>query len=191
MDEITNALNSLRHALENIVAPAVDVNDPIAAEQLVSGVRYLDFVIARIDQIHERERFELIHAVGVAKGVATHIDHGSASSATDLGDALDAAVQAGALALADPAAPTTHIRECTAELRSQVRSALVAGDAHVAERAREAVMRDAATYAEFERAWYLPLGFDPAPDEVPPLEELLLKVPAPDGAVPEGGASCA
>jgi hypothetical protein len=190
VDEISNALTALRHALENIVAPAVDASDPIASEQLVSGVRYLDFAIARIDQIHERERFELSHTVELARGIASDSASHRGTNRSDVEKHLDEAVRSSELVLGDPATSTALLRACTAELRALLRRALVAGDATLSERVRKAVLSAAAVYSDFERAWYLPLGFDPAPDEVPPLDEVLMKASTLDRTLPRSGSAC-
>jgi hypothetical protein len=165
VDESRNGLIALRHALENLVAPAIDPADPIAREQLVSGVRYLDFVIERIDLIHQRERYELRHTHRLAADIVAHPD---ASNVEELAALLPDAVDR----LNDPNVPTEDIRTLTAALRAAIRATYILGDDR-RNFAAAAVLEAASEYCEFERAWYAPMGFDTEEGEPEPLSSFL------------------
>src|SRR5690242_2271458 len=99
-DHTHNALGSMSYALANIVAPAVDPTDPIAQEQLVSAVRYLDFLQQRIDLLAPFHRCELRQHMSLANSVRP------VASALDpsLEQALCAAVVTAEALLATPGA---------------------------------------------------------------------------------------
>jgi hypothetical protein len=162
VDETRNGLVALRHALETLVAPAVSGSDPIASEQLVSAVRYLDFVLDRVDLIHQRERYELRHACDLAETIAD-----GASSAPELSEEL----ARGRSVLADPEAATASVRAHTAAVRAAVREVVLGGSD--ARRASALVLAAAGDYAAFERSWYAPLGFDTEPGDPLPLSAFL------------------
>ncbi|MCW2758393.1 MAG: hypothetical protein JWO46_2139 [Nocardioidaceae bacterium] len=168
MDECRIGLAALRHALEEFVAPAVDASDPIAAEQLVSGVRYLDFVIDRIDLIHDRERFELAQASRLVIGL---LDAG----ASELAGSAEWArtVDSARATLARPDSRVAELRTSTAELRAAVREILDEASAELNAKLRSLVVADAKEIATFERAWYAPLGFDTDPATLPDIEDVL------------------
>lgn len=168
MDECRIGLAALRHALEEFVAPAVDPADPIAAEQLISGVRYLDFVIERMELIHDRERFELAHATRL-------VDELVRIGAGELPDALGwiRTAARGRDVLASPDSRVAQMRALTAELRAATRSILTEAAPPLLTRARALVVAASEEMARFERAWYAPLGFDTDPTTLPDLEALL------------------
>src|SRR3954452_4273924 len=51
-----NALGAAIRALEEVVAPAIDPADPLAAEQLVLVIDSLRFLRERLDHLHDRAR---------------------------------------------------------------------------------------------------------------------------------------
>lgn len=176
-DVTENGLRAVLKSLTDIVAPAISGSDPLAAEQLRLVVDYLEFVRQRLDFLHDRDRFELDHNLGLARAL-----HGmglpcSSATARLLGNAILCA--ADAQARADLSSPA--LKAAAAALAAATRE-LIREAAHFDEQTRRKVERCVLDATQeritFDRAWYMPLGFDPAPREVPPLAAILAKARA-------------
>ena len=173
-DHTENTLRAVSKALTNVVAPAVDAKNPLANEQLRLVIDYVNFVRQRLDRIGERERFELTQNVKMASALVGLTDPASAvvraSLDTRLAEARAALVLAGA--------PLSRLRSASAGLSGAIRR-LVREAAAFEPGARRPIERCvvdmSSTQIMFERSWYLPLGFEPAPGEVPPLADILSK----------------
>lgn len=170
-DHSRNGVRGLIGALE-LVGSAVDPTDPIASEQLQSAVRYLRFLGERLDHLYDRERFELRH----------HLDMGDRLLAASLDDHdtgdLSAFVILGHDLLERVGANVPEMRACTAALAAAI-TALVRAVAGAAAPMRTTVERIVLEATEerimFERAWYLPLGFDHSAADVPAIELVLAR----------------
>jgi len=169
-DHVHNGLGAAIKALTDVVAPSLDADDPLAREQLQLVVDYLDLVRSRTDLLWDRERVTLRHYLAMAEAIG-EVPEAAAPS-------LAGAVVTGRRTLADPEAGVRPLRDAGGALAaalSELVRALGAPDADPALRARvEAIVVDASdTLVEVERAWYLPLGFDPEPEAVAPVEDVL------------------
>ena len=160
MDQTDTGLKAVMKALTDVVEPALDPNDPLAREQLRLAVEYIGFVRARIDFLHSRERFDLLHYIGLARAmVAAGVGPGSAPGQY-LAEAL-----AQALPLQDAAAARTdQLRAASMELAHAVAGVTQAAPdlpAEVAAKLRQIVLEESAPKLQFELHWYAPVGFDP------------------------------
>lgn len=169
-DYSKNGVQGLINALE-LVAPAVDPADPIAKEQLQSAVRYLQFLRARLDHVYDRERFELRHYLDMTdRLIASRQVHGGITASladfNSRGQELFSRVGAN----------VPEMRACTAAIAAAV-TALVKEMASAESSSRSEVERIILEATRdrilFERAWYLPLGFDHSPGEVPSIEVVI------------------
>ena len=169
-DHSKNGVQALINALE-LVAPAVDPADPIAAEQLQSAVRYLQFLRDRLDLLYDRERFELRHHLDMTDRLLESLDDKVASSTS-----LAPLSAAGHATWERVGANVPEMRAATAELAAAI-AALVralADDTSPARAAVERIILEAtAERIMFERSWYLPLGFDHSPAEVPHIDAMI------------------
>lgn len=167
-DHTKNAVRAMIKALD-MVAPAVDQEDPIAVEQLQSAVRYLQFLHDRIDLLYDRERHELEHYMQMAAAVRVELP------TTQLRESLDLAMEHATDVLNRLGANVPEMRSATAGLTAVLRQVIqdtAGGAADVRDRLEQVVLDVTAAKIDFERAWYLPLGFDHAPGEVRPLRSL-------------------
>lgn len=184
-DHSKNAIQALVMALE-MVAPSVDPNDPIATEQLQSAVRYLQFLQSRLDHLYDRERFELRHHLTMGDRLLASAGAGDWDTT-----ALAAAASTGHAVLNQLGANVPEMRECTvalsAAIANVVESASTTSDV-VRDEVVRVVLDCSAERITFERSWYLPLGFDHAPDEVLPLDVALAKVRSQDMSGTAAGA---
>jgi hypothetical protein len=172
-DHTHNALGSMSYALEHIVAPAVDANDPIALEQLQSAVRYLEFLQQRLDLLPAVHRAELRQHADLAVAVLP----GASTLSPTLADALAESVDRARAQLVAPEALVSDLRAATAALAALlsdlVRASESSDDDGLRAQIGHSVVAASRHRTLLERAWYLPLGFDQSPDHVPRLESLL------------------
>lgn len=176
-DVTENGLRAAVKALTDIVAPALKHTDPLAIEQLRLVVDYLEFVRRRLDFLYDRDRFELDHNLRMARALEGLGAPGSARTTT----LLKSAIQGGAKAQLRPDASSPSLKSDAATLAAAIRELIreAAGfDAPIRRRVERCVLDATDERITFDRAWYLPLGFDPAGGEVPALADLLAKAPS-------------
>jgi len=172
IDATDTTLRASIKALREVVAPALDPDAAQASEQLALVVDALDFLRARVALLEERERFLLEHDLALARAVRAP----AAACTPACAAALDDAIARGEDALQRAAARRAEVAEAgaavAAALRELIRDAATADPA-----ARDAIERETVRAARAtitaDRAWYLPLGFDPDPGSVPPIEAAL------------------
>jgi hypothetical protein len=172
MDNTENTLRAVLKALTDVVGPAIEPSDVLAREQLRLVIDYVKFVQQRLDSLEARERFELRHGLVLARAVAAVDAPWSQPVRASLADAI----AAGEPLVADAAVPVATLRTVTAALGGAARRAVreSQGFQPGPRRSVELAVLDASEpRIHFERAWYLPLGFDPAPGEVAPLEAVI------------------
>ena len=170
-DVTENGLRAAVKALTDVVAPSIDPKDPLAREQLRLVVDYLEFVRARLDHLYARDRFELDHHLALAEALQGLAAPGSAQAAR----LLNASIEAGSRALSVVGTDTATLKAASAALAAAIRE-LIRASPGFDERVRTAIERRVLEASDavvrFERAWYLPMGFDPRPGEVPALASL-------------------
>lgn len=167
-DVTENGLRAAVKALTDVVAPSIDPKDPLAREQLRLVVDYLEFVRARLDHLYDRDRFELDQQLALAEALQGLAAPCSAVTARR----LKAAAEAGRRALSAVGTGTVTLKATSAAIGAAIRE-LIREAATFDEKTRTAIERRSLDASDeivrFERAWYLPLGFDPMPGAVPPL----------------------
>ena len=180
-DVTETGLRSAIKALVDTVTPAVDSNDPLAREQLRLVVEYLEFVRARLDLLYARDRFELRHHLAMARTLRRLAgSSASASSAALLADAITRGEKSETQA-ASPVELKAAGAALAAAVRELVREA-ASFEAHLRRDVELAVLDATDQRIAFDRAWYLPLGLDPSPGTVAPLDQCLF-----DGSDPVKG----
>lgn len=172
MDAIENDLRGVVKALSDVVQPALDPADPLAAEQLRLAINYLEFVRTRLDFMPARRRFELRDNLALARALvalAGELVDGLAvevESAMDEGERLlsspDASAEALRAAAAKLAAASRMVVRESASSPAKLRDEV---ERTVLDRSRERIL--------FERSWFLPIGGDRKADEVPSLAQLV------------------
>ena len=170
MDHSENTLRAVEKALTDVVAPAVDPKDALAAEQLRLVVDFVRFLRGRLEWLDARVRA----ACGTHLATARALRVFGPLVAPDVRAALEAATEQAEALPAD--ADQRRVGAATAALAGAIRR-LVRAAQDIAPDARSRIERATLEGAEpiiaFERAWYLPQGFDAAPSDVPPLESFL------------------
>ena len=173
MDHADNTLGAAIKALEEVIAPAVDPADPLAAEQLALVVHSLKFLRDRLDHLHDRARFDARHHLALAHSVADD----AAACAPEGARALAQAVESATAVTGSTDARTPELRTAAADLaaalRTVVREAAEADD-DLRRRIERRIVEGTRERIEADRAWHLPQGFDPDPSSVvQPLEAAL------------------
>jgi len=172
MDHTANTLRAISKALTDVIAPALDPKDPLANEQLRLVIDYVSFMRQRLDHLGERARFELQQQVLMGSALVDMM--GPATAETQ--KLLETSLSEGRTALTSPGATAAHMAQAKTALTGAIRrlvreAATFTVEAHGP--IERCVVEASAAQIMFERAWYLPLGFEPAAGEVPSLAELL------------------
>jgi len=181
MDQTAVGLRAAIRALADVVASAVDPQQAQASEQLRLSIDGLEFVLARLDHLHDRERFELRHQRTMAMALQQALAQAAvgatmaaeaAAEASPLAAALQRAIERGDAAWHDAAASMASLRSATAALAAAVAAIVRAApdwDGTVRRGIERCVVQASREHVAFERSWYLPLGFDPDAADVLPL----------------------
>jgi hypothetical protein len=171
-DHMDNGLIASIKALDDVVAASIDARNPLVREQLALVSRYLGFVRQRLPLQFDRDRFELEHYTEVGKAVAQIAGLPVVSGAPS----LNWAIQIAETALANARLTSAQLRSAT-ELITTALSVLVRCVASATPDVRRQVERtvtvSSARLFDLQRAWYLPMGFEPDPGAVPTLSQAL------------------
>ena len=175
MDVTENGLRSAVKSLTDIVSPAVNPKDPLANEQLKLVIDYLEFVRSRIDYLCFRETFELRANLKIAE--AFH--HCGAPISDQNRTILEASVSNAHKVLDAHELRGDVIRTVASEVAAIIREIVRESsgfDVTFRHKVEQIVLDMSAERINFERSWYLPLGFDPSPKEVPSLNIVISKI---------------
>jgi hypothetical protein len=173
-DHTDNALRAAIKALEEVVRPAVNPDDPLATEQLRMVAELLGFLGQRLDQLYDRQRFELGHALQLAVDVAPDVAACAPSATPELRTAIDEGRTVFAAAGTGSATLKAASGRLASAVSGAVRIAPIAGvDADAQRRLERKVVAAAKAFMDAQRSWFLPGGFEPDASQVPPLERAL------------------
>jgi hypothetical protein len=172
-DHTDNALIAAIKALDEVVAPAIDTSNPLALEQLKLVSRFLGFLRQRLPYQSQRDRFELHHYMALARELSPLVvDASLASQAQRLNQGIDDA----ATTIDDRDASTAQVRDAVERLTTAI-SVLVrsvgSADPVLRGRVERKVVSASAALFDMQRAWYLPMGFEPDPERVPTVQAAL------------------
>jgi hypothetical protein len=175
-DHIDNGLIASIKALNDVVAQSIDNSNPLAREQLTLVTRYLGFLRQRLPYQFERDRFELDHYVALAKALTGIAQNSVVAGAPS----LETVVNDGEAVLLNSRPTTAQVRSAIDNLTTAI-SVLVRCVADAAPDLRRQVERTvtkaSASLFDLQRAWYLPMGFEPDPKFLPTLEQALAAPP--------------
>jgi hypothetical protein len=164
-----NDFRAAAKALMDVVAPAIDPQNPLARQQLKLVVDWLDFYRSRLPYNQDRERLELEVQLETARAIARAAPDTAVA-------ALRAAIDAAATVRAGLGARPVEVRAVTVQLEDEI-SAIVRLSPGFDEPTRRSieriVVRDAKALLDAQRAWFLPQSIEPDPGAIPPLEVAL------------------
>lgn len=155
-------------SLKDNVVPAVDVGNQLAQEQMHLSIATLEIVLGHLPHVHDYLRRDL--GANLQLAAKLHELIGDEMARRDLESAIDMAGQA----LADAGRGFTRLQHDARVLRDVV-SAVVRDNGNHPDVARieKLVLEAADITLNLGRAWHKPHGFEPRPEEVAGLEELL------------------
>lgn len=171
-DHSLNAIRAAAKAMEEVILPALDPKHPLAREQAGLVARTLRLMEQRVDYAYARNRFELAQACDLGQAVA--VPPFDVSPALDT--ALRDAVQAGRELLASPQARPSQLQAATTTLGELVAALVRTVDAvrpQALPPLERLVLEKSSAWLDMQRAWFLPQGWEPAPDRIPPLDTIL------------------
>lgn len=174
MDVTENGLRAAVKSLTDVVAPAINPNDPLAAEQLKLVVDYLEFVRGRLDFLCYRETFELRDNLALARA----IQNSGAIISPENKSLLESSIETGTEVLSSHELKSNVIRLAAFEIAAVVREVIresASYEESIRRKLETLVLEMSVDRITFDRAWYLPLGFDPSPKEVPHFVEVAEK----------------
>ncbi len=165
-EETVNALLAAARALEEVVAPALDAEQPLAVEQCRLVSQYLRFAAERVDLRYDLARFDLDHYLRMGAAVLERL----APLGCPAPD-LESALGTGRGVLGRPGESPRDLEVATAALRTAVaRLARTLDDEAARAAVAEVVLAASRTHLSVRRGWYLPQGWEPNPASVPPLD---------------------
>lgn len=164
-----NDFRAAAKALLDVVAPAIDPQNPLALQQLKLVVDWLDFYRSRLPYNMDRERLELAVQLDMAREIATAAP---AESAT----ALQAAIREAADVQERLGPRPPDVRAVTALLEDEI-SAVVrqsaSFDAAVRRDIERAVVVKTRHILDAQRSWFQGQSVEPEPDALLPLDVAL------------------
>ncbi len=177
-DHTDNGLRAAIKALDEVVAPAIDASNPLATEQLRLVSRYLGFLRERLHYQSDRERYELWHYTALAQSILTQMQPSTQTQSplAQIQQRLALAVVAAVPLCEDTSVALVKIRAALGPLTSAI-SALVRSVTNAQPSLRTPIERlvlDASKrLLDVQRAFYLPIGFEPDPSLVPTMDSAL------------------
>lgn len=173
IDHTDDGLRASIKALDEVIGPAIDKNNPLAVEQVRLVSRFLGFLRSRIPYEHARTVHELHNYLSLAKKL---INLAPNDAPADVKNLLAKAIEAGVQLAESEFASASQLHETTKILSAAV-STLVRSVAlsppEIRAPIETAVVRASQSLLDVQRAWFLPMGFEPDPSRVPHLNDLL------------------
>lgn len=171
MDYTRNTMRAAIAALDAVITPAVDsAGQAQAMEQVRLVTDYLRFAEQRMHLVGDREDTQLRAADELADRLGG--DAGGLAAAAQ----LESARRHAESALADRSCGSAVRRRATADLEAALRLVVLEAEKTADGRRRRvetAVLEATKRQIAADRSWLLPLGFDPAPETVPPVSVAL------------------
>ncbi|GAB3710548.1 hypothetical protein [Nocardiopsis oceani] len=165
-EQLQNALQAVSSSLTTIVAPAVADEDPLAQQQLMLSIAYLALVRDRMAYVAAREWRDLEDDLGVGRAVEPHLPTESAAAMREELDEAERLLQGREGA-------GERVRRSSARIQALASEAFELVTEEAAPALEQAVVSASHARVALERAWFLPMGFDPDPGSVQPVGELL------------------
>ncbi|MGM7669221.1 hypothetical protein [Microbacterium sp. A93] len=166
-DHTRTTLAAAARAMRDVIIPAVDPNDPLALEQAKIVAQVLEFVEQRIDHVHERARFELLHYLALLQEIRSDV----AVISPALGAAIEQELEVAAVIAADARVGTPTVADTARSLAELVSASVRSSQGEASGLRIELAVLDAAKeLLDMQRAWFLPQGWESDPAVVPSLD---------------------
>lgn len=171
-EQSRHAAQAAIKALTEMVAPAVDAADPLATDQLRLVISWLQFDALRRGCEPDFARARLALRIAQARSVLALLQEAQAPEASVVALALAVAADAQSADVEDVALRDTAGMDLDASVCAAVLTAQDRGHGHAA-RLSDVILDHARRDLLLHRAWFMPLGFEARPQEIPDIGELL------------------
>ena len=164
-----NDFRAAAKALLDVVAPAIDPQNPLARQQLKLVADWLDFYRSRLPYNMDRERLELAVQLETARAIAI----AAPAHATS---ALRAAIDEAAAVHERLGPRPPQVRAVTARLEDTISDVVrrsVDFDPAARREVERGVVMNTRHLLDAQRAWFLPQSIEPEPDAILPLDVAL------------------
>ncbi len=157
-------------ALNDVIAPALQESDSHVIEQAHLVIATLEFAKQRLPHTRRFYRQELLYFIDYASEVAALV----AAEADILAEEISDQCRIGQEELQRPEAEAEDYVIVVRRLRELISSAVerTAGSAIEAELSR-LVLERLKRFLPHQRTWLLPFGLDPAPDDLPAVDQIV------------------
>ena len=171
MSDVTaNAMRGLVKTLDDVVAPAIPADDPLALQELKLSIRYLNFARERVNHLYARARFELGFYSDLLGELVPLLEKAQFPHAGGLAELRH---RAQAL-LARPGAGINNLRRLVQQMTTETSAMLEAVDnPDVLPQLERAIVLASAEITAFDRSWYAPMKLERFPEQVRPLDSFI------------------
>lgn len=173
IDHTDDGLRAAIKALDEVVAPAIDESNPLAVEQVRLVSRFLSFLRSRVPYEHARAHHEVRHYLALARELVELAPNDAPVRSRDL---LSAAIRIATPLVVDPMASAQQLQGAITSLSAALSTLarhVADSPATVRDPVERTIVRASASLLDAQRAWFLPMGFEPDPERVPALETAL------------------
>jgi hypothetical protein len=169
IDHTDNDLSAAAKALRDVVAPALGTGNTLANQQLKLVIDWLEFYQTRLHLIHDRQALELSNQLQTAERVASAMPSNKTAS-------IQSAIDEGKATFAALEVQPARLRAAIGRLEETISGAVQRASEYDPSQRRiieRAVIEDTRQLLDAQRAWFLPLSVEAAPEQVPELRKAL------------------
>lgn len=173
IDHTDDGLRAAIRALDEVVAPAIDGSNPLAVEQVRLVSRFLGFLRSRIPYEHARAHHEVRHYLALAREL---VELAPIDAPVNSRNLLTAAIEISTPLVGDPLSSARQLQDAAKSLSAALSTLIrdvADSPATVRDPVERTVVRASASLLDAQRAWFLPMGFEPDAERVPTLEAAL------------------
>lgn len=169
--EIDTQLRAVIKALSDNIMPAIDQTNPMAMEQMQLCLATLGLIRGNLPHLHRFLRRDLESQIELATTIAEMVE----TTGADVSDLNDLIARSKTL-LNDPEMGAAEIEQHVRTLKAAVvETTNAARGSAVASDIGSAILTADESAILRSRAWCLGMGFEPAPEQIPSLDNLLNK----------------
>jgi hypothetical protein len=169
--EIDTQLAAVIKSLSDNILPAVDIGNPMAAEQIQLCLATLGLIKAHLPDLHRYLRRDLETHLVLAKELKQLADTAGVATGS-----VPHAIESSVRVLADPEMGATEIEQQARRLKEAIIELIATTRGSAAEKdVAASIVKAEETVILRSRAWCIGMGFEPDPTQILPLNQLLIK----------------
>ncbi|MEC7762134.1 MAG: hypothetical protein VX874_09535 [Pseudomonadota bacterium] len=172
---VENLLRAMHRSMDEVIAPSVPSDNPLAREQSMLVAKALAFLATQIGYLHQKDRHELLAYSDIAAGILAASDEPERPEALKW---LEAAHDRAAAVAVRPDAASNDVTGAVADLTGAI-CALIRARKELSSKVQNALRSNVLTGSkpvlDLNRSFFLPTGFERSTDAPPPLAEILTR----------------